>query len=307
MKKCLVWVLVITLCMGLLAACGGKSAATEQYRGNALEDAAEGYVEYSTENGSTSLSGSAAGGTQPAATNQKLIRKVYLEAETEDLDALLDAVMKKISQLGGYVEQQEVYYGSPSAQRRYRRGTLTLRIPAEKLDDFVAKVTESSNIVSSNETTENVTLTYVATQSRIKALETEQTRLLELLAKAETTKDLLEIESRLTEVRTELEKVTSQLRALDNQVDYGTVNLTISEVKEYTVVEEPESIWQRIGTGFMDSLKNLGNFFTELFVFVVVAFPYLLLIGGIAVAVILIIRFRRKRSKKASNQNFKTE
>lgn len=307
MKKCLVWVLVITLCMGLLAACSGKSAETEQYRGNALEDAADSYVEYSTENGSASLSGSATGSTQPAATNQKLIRKIHLEAETEDLDALLAAVMEKINQLGGYVEQQEVYYGSPSAQRRYRRGTLTLRIPAEKLDDFVAKVTESSNIVSSNETTENVTLTYVATQSRIKALETEQTRLLELLAKAETTKDLLEIESRLTEVRTELEKVSSQLRTLDNQVDYGTVNLTISEVKEYTVVEEPESIWQRIGTGFMQSLKNLGNFFTELFVFVVVAFPYLLLIGAIAVIVVLVIRFRRKRSQKPPKQNFKTE
>ena len=32
--------------------------------------------------------------------------------------------------------------------------------------------------------------------------------------------------------------------------------LTLSEVKEYTVVEEPETLWERIGTGFMNSLKG---------------------------------------------------
>ena len=301
MKKCLVWILVLTLCMGLLAGCGAaKNAAADSdgYRG-ALNDAAEGSLEYSTEvAGSTSLSGTGTGSTQPAATSQKLIRKIYLEAETEDLDAMLESVMEKINQLNGYIEQQEIYHGSPSAQRRYRHGTLTIRIPAENLDEFVAKVGEESNIVSSNETSDDVTLRYVAIQSRITALETEQTRLLELLSKAETTKDLLEIEKRLTEVRTDLESITSELRVMDNQVNYGTVNLSVSEVKEYTVVEEPETIWQRIGTGFMNSLKGLGSFFTNLFVFIIVASPYLVFIGAIVVTVLLIIRAAKKKKHK---------
>ena len=67
--------------------------------------------------------------------------------------------------------------------------------------------------------TENVTLQYVSTESRVKALETEQTRLLELLENAETMEDLLTIEARLTDVRWELENYASQLRVLDNQVN----------------------------------------------------------------------------------------
>ena len=300
MKKCLVWILVIILCLGLLAGCGGASkgtvADTDALRG-ALNDAAEGVVEYSTEIG-TSLSGAGTANTQPATTSQKLIRRIRLEAETEDLDALLEAITEKINQLGGYIEQQEIYHGSPSAQRRYRRGTLTIRIPADKLNEFVAKVTEESNIISSNETSEDVTLKYVAIQSRITALETEQTRLLELLSKAETTMDLLEIEKRLTEVRTDLEEITSQLRVMDNQVNYGTVNLSVSEVKEYTIVEEPETVWQRISTGFMQSLKGLGDFFTNLFVFIIVASPYLVVIAVIVVVVLLIIRTSKKKKQK---------
>ncbi|MBR3978560.1 MAG: DUF4349 domain-containing protein [Oscillospiraceae bacterium] len=296
MKKCLVWLLVLTLCAGLLAGCGGaKNAATESNRGE-MKDAADGIVEYSQEVGTTALSDTSIT-TYPSTTSQKLIRKIYLDAETEDLDALLEAVMEKINQLGGYVEQQEIYHGSPSAQRRYRRGSLTIRIPAEKLDDFVAKVTEESNIVSSNETSDDVTLRYVAIQSRISALETEQTRLLELLAKAETTRDLLEIEERLTEVRTELEEITSQLRVMDNQVNYGTVNLSVSEVKEYTVVEEPETVWQRIGTGFKQSLKSIGNGFTEIFVFIVANLPHLVLWAIAGVGIWLIIRIARKKKK----------
>lgn len=304
MKKCLIWILVITLCLGLLAGCGaankGAAADSDGYRG-ALEDAAEGAVEYSAETGNTSLSGTGNTVTPIDATNQKLIRKFHIEAETEDLDTLLEAITEKTKQLGGYFEQQEIYNGSPSAQRRYRRGTLTIRIPAEKLDDFVAKVTEESNIISSNETTDDVTLNYVAIQSRIAALETEQTRLLELLSKAETTKDLLEIEKRLTEVRTDLEQITSELRVMDNQVNYGTVNLSISEVKEYTVVEEPESVWERIATGFMSSLKGIGAGFTELFVFVVANLPYFVLWGVVGIGILLLVRaaVKRKKNKQA--------
>ena len=306
MKKCLVWILVIILCLGLLAGCGGASkgavADTDALRG-ALNDAAEGVVEYSTEIG-TSLSGAGTANTQPATTSQKLIRRIRLEAETEDLDALLEAITEKINQLGGYIEQQEIYHGSPSAQGRYRRGTLTIRIPAEKLNEFVDKVTEQSNIISSNETSDDVTLRYVAIQSRISALETEQTRLLELLAKAESTQDLLEIEERLTEVRTELEDITSQLRVMDNQVNYGTVTLTVSEVKEYTVIEvEPETVWQRIGTGFTKSLKSIGKGFTELFVWVVTNLPHLVLwaIAGFGIWTVIRIRLKKKKAKKENN------
>ncbi len=298
MKKWIVWLLVLTLCVGLLTGCGGGKSTAMDAAGAVLHDAADGYAEYSKENGSTSLSGSGSSVTPVEATNQKLIRKFNIEAETEDLDALLTEITEKIRQLGGYIQEQETYNGSPSAQRRYRRSTMTIRIPAEKLEEFVEKVTEESNIISSNETTDDVTLNYVAIESRISALETEQTRLLELLAKAETTADLLEIEKRLTEVRTDLESITSELRVLDNQVNYGTVRLSVSEVKEYTVVEEPETVWQRIGTGFMQSLKGLGNFFTDLFVFIIVASPYFVFIAAIVVVVLLIIRASKKKKQK---------
>ena len=228
--------------------------------------------------------------------NRKWIITVNMDVETEDLDGLLSAVGTQIEALDGYVEAQRIYNGSSYSGRRYRSASMTVRIPAEQVDSFTAQVAGASNVVSNNKELTDVTLSYVATESRRNALEAEEARLLELMAQAENMSDLLEIESRLTEVRYELENAASQLRLYDNQVDYATIYLSIDEVQEYTVVEE-ETLWQRIGKGFLNSLKGVGSFFIELFVFIIVALPYILVFGGIAVVIILIVRKKRKQKK----------
>lgn len=288
MKKYLTFLLVLVLITGLLCGCSAIGNAS----GGAAPDRGTG--ESLTEDG---LGSSASESTATTPQNQKLVRKVWINSETEDLDALLTQVDSRICEFSGYVEEREVYNGSAYSSHRSRYANLTVRIPVDQMDAFINQVSESTNVTSTNETAENITLSYVATQSRITALETEQTRLLELLAKADNMTDLLQIEKRLTEVRGELEQVTSQLRLYDNMVDYGTIYLRLSEVREYTVVEEPESVWERMGTGFMTSLKNLGNFLVELAIFVVACLPYLIPLILIPLGVLLIIRYVRKKKK----------
>lgn len=293
-------ILAITLCLLILLGITGCAAASVD-KEMAMGMAPEAAVDNSYVVMDESITADTA---SQLPENRKLIQTVRMNVETEDLDAVLQQIEGRIGELGGYTESSNVHNGSAYGGRRYRSASLTVRIPAASLDVFVDKVGEVSNIVSSNKTVEDVTLSYVATESRMKALQTEETRLLELLAQAETLDDILNIESRLTDVRTELEQVTSALRLYDNQVDYATIHLSVEEVTEYTDVTEPETVWQRIGKGFVKSLKGVGNFFRELFVFLIVASPYLLLVGAIALGVVLIIRLsiRRKRKKAAKNQ-----
>ena len=303
MKRYFAWFLILALVAGLLCGCGAESAANEvgSAAGDMLycdESIKSESMEIEFPEATIALSDSVSSTTHApeVGVNQKLVRKLRMEAETEELDTLLSQLDSRIKELGGYCENREVYNGNSNNKYRYRHATLVIRIPADKLDQFTDHVSGISNVTSSNETADDITLTYIATESRVNALQTEHDRLLELLAKAENMRDLLEIESRLTDVRAELEKVASQLKLYDNMVSYGTVTLTLTEVKEYTVVEpEPETIWQRIGKGFMNSLKGIGTFFQELFVFVIVAFPYLVLIGGIIVVVVLIAKKRKKK------------
>lgn len=235
--------------------------------------------------------------------NRKLIQTIRISAETEDMDALLGQLNTRIAEYSGYVEGQNIHNGSAYSNRRYRNAELTLRIPAANVEAFLNQVSQISNIVSSNKTVEDITLKYVSTESRMKALQTEESRLLELLAKAETMDDLLTIERYLTDVRSELEMVTSSLRVYDNRVDYATVYLSVSEVKEYTDVSEPETVWERIGEGFSASMKDLGKGFENFFVFIVVNIPYFVLLAAILTVVILLLRLRKNKKAKKSSPN----
>ena len=298
-KKNLLSLAVVLLLLLSLTACGGSSKGAAEYY-----DAQE--APAVMENGMLTTDSSSTAAALPE--NRKLIRTISMEAETEELETLLTALEEKIAQLGGYVENREVYNGSAYATRRYRHADLTVRIPADKVDGFVEHVSGVSNVVSSREDIDDVTLTYVDTESRVKALETERDRLLELMEQAQTMSDLLEIEGRLTEVRYQLESVASQLKTLDNQIDYATVYLNISEVQEYTPVAE-KTTWQRITEGFADSLEGIWDGAVELFVWVLANSPYLVLFGGLGCGLVVLKRKIKwkKRVKKAPRKDEKTE
>ena len=243
-------------------------------------------------------------------SDRKLIRTVNMEAETEDLSALLTALEEKLTALNGYVQARDVYNGSTYSDRRYRHADMTLRIPSDSLNSFVAHVEENANVVTSNETIDDVTTQYVDTESHIKALEIEQERLLELLSKADTMEDILTIEKRLTNVRYELENFTSQLRVLDNQVTYATVRIYITEVQEYTpVIEEEPTTWERIRDGFGDSIENITEGIREFVIWFLVNSPFLVIWAAILTGIYLAVRkkFIRKPVKKAPKPQDKSE
>lgn len=289
--------LLVLLLMLSLTACGSApkseamdmNAAGDMYYDAPMETMAS--AELESESGAASV--------LPA--DRKLIRTIRMEAETENLTALLDSLTARIGELGGYVESQQLYNGSAYSNHRHRNLSITVRIPAERADEFVVQVGENANVVSSSESVDDVTLQYVDTESQVKALETEQARLMELLTQAQNLDEILQIEARLTDVRYELERYASYLRTLENQVSYATIHIYITEVTEYTpVVEEEPTTWERIVRGFGKSLRNIGKLAKELFIVIIIISPYLLVLAVLAaVPLVIHLRYTAKKRKKA--------
>ena len=231
--------------------------------------------------------------------SRKLIRNVNLDVETEAFDELLNSVQDKINRLGGYIEESSTYNGSSYYGQETRNANLTIRIPSDKLDEFLSDVAEISNVIRRNESVTDVTLQYVDMESHKKVLLTEQERLIELLGRAETIEDIISLENRLSEVRYQIESMEAQLRTLDNQVNYSTVYLFIDEVKKLTPVKE-QSVWERIATGFANSLYDVGNGLENFAVGVLIDLPYIV-VWAVAIALaVLILRLviRRLRRRK---------
>ena len=247
----------------------------------------------------SSTSGSMTGDSGAALSDQKLITTVNVEAETEDLDTFMAELPGQIASLGGYIEFQNTYFGSAYSTYRHRSANMTIRIPADKLSEFLLHVEGASNVISKQQSQENVTLQYVDTESRVAALQAERDRLMELMEQAGDLSDLLKIEERLTDVLYELESTTARLRSLENQVSYATVELSVDEVRIYTQTEK-QTVWQRIGAGFGENLRQIGEDLVDFFVWLITYSPQLIIFAGVVFIIVRVVRrtIKKHRAKK---------
>ena len=295
MKRFLSLFLTTVLIACLFSGCGASAGSTAEEAGR---------QEAMAENMSADkLAASGAPQAAPLPENRKWVITSQIRAETENLDSLLEGVLAETRELGGYVEDQNLHNGSAYYGENQRSASLTIRVPAEKVDDFLTAIEAQANVISTNKNLEDITLQYVDTETRLEALKTEETRLLELMEQAQTVSDLLEIEKRLTDVHYELENVTSRLRTYDNQVNYATVYLSIEEVREFTPVEQP-GFFQRISQGFVRSMKGVGRGLVDFLVFLIVSLPYLVVWALAGLAIFGTIRACvRRKGRKNKGQN----
>lgn len=313
-KKAVFWMLLAGL---LFAGCGSakksmdaaiavpaETASVESYGGKegiyeyAYEEAVaeEAAAEFPASEGSGTAGGNAA--SSQVSQSRKLIRTIYMTVETESFETLIPWVEGRTAELGGYMESTSIYNGSSYNGRSTKTAEMAIRIPKDRMEDFVTSVEELSNVILREENVEDVTLQYVDLESHKKVLRTEQERLLELLGQAESIEEVILLEERLSEVRYELERMESQLRTYDNQIEYATLHLSIQEVERLTPVKERSRL-EKMGTGFLESLTDLGRFLVDFGVEFVIALPYLIFLGiCAAVGLCLGRKWLKKRKRR---------
>ena len=265
-----------------------------------MDDAMEQSAQDSGEQG-TDTNGTEFEQVEGVNTEQKLIKTVNMSAETTEFDTLVADVRAKTESAGGYVENSDV--GGDYGMDMTRYAYFVLRIPADKLDDFVGEVKNASNVRTFGESTEDVTLQYTDLDTHIKALREELNALFSMMEQATSMKDILAIQSQITEVRYEIEKYESQLRVYDNQVTYSTVYLDLYEVNRESSTAGT-TFGERVKIKFNDNLYQMGQGFQNFMVGLLGGLPILLPIVVICVVVVVVLR---KLWKKRKNDKQKKE
>ena len=243
-----------------------------------------------------------AGGTSASTVNtddvkqsqDKIIYTYNYSVETKEFDNFMDMVDDRISEYGGYTESADI--NGNEALGQYRYANLVIRIPSDKIRDFLDMVSTNSNVTYSHKSSDNVTLQYVDLQSHIKALKVEQESLMNLLAKAESVEDIISLQSQLTQVRYEIESYESQLRTFDNKIDYTTLYLDVSEVKRETTVEKL-TYGQEIMTGLSDTFYELGQGLRSFSIWFIVNLPNMVIWAVILAAIFAVVRWLVKKRK----------
>ena len=296
MKKKMYVAMVAMLTAVALSGCG-KGAPME----NAMATDSAADMEWADDSAEMAVE-EEAGGTSASTVNtddvkqsqDKIIYTYNYSVETKEFDNFMDMVDDRISEYGGYTESADI--NGNEALGQYRYANLVIRVPSDRIRDFLDMVSTNSNVTYSHKSSDNVTLQYVDLQSHIKALKVEQESLMNLLAKAESVEDIISLQSQLTQVRYEIESYESQLRTFDNKIDYTTLYLDVSEVKRETTVEKL-TYGQEIITGLSDTFYEIGQGLRSFSIWFIVNLPNMVIWAVILAAIFAVVRWLVKKRK----------
>lgn len=206
----------------------------------------------------------------------KIVTTAYIDMQTKDFIPTTEKLEILISKYEGYVQNSNISYNDYIYSSSLKYSTYSIRIPQEKLDDFINEVLEIGNVISKSRNKQDITTQYKDTESRLKVLEIKEERILTLLEKAEKMEDIIVLENQLSDVIYQKESLIQSLTSMDDSVDYSTVNLNLAEVAKLSPGEN-------IGTPFFQKLQNAFKesfyFFTRNLGNLVIAFVYFLPYG----------------------------
>jgi hypothetical protein len=221
-------------------------------------------------------------------TVKKIIKQGDIRFEAKNIAATRKALLSNLSKLGGYADEDNQSLSADSGRKEYN---IKARIPAKNFDVFVEAVSSgASRIDYKHISVSDVTTEYIDTKTRLNNQKILEATYIGLLKKASRMKDILDIEDKITDTRTEIESQQGQLNYMSKQIAYSTLDITF-----YT-----EAIERETGTGagykLLTSFSEGWTIMQALFYGLISLWP----LDTLAIAGFVLVRNWRKRRKAAA-------
>lgn len=299
---------------GIAGKVGGKEALDEEKEDSydrKEEDVAEDSSDYAKEaDAENAVPSNPVEGEEadlnPADLSEKKIRTVNMSLECKNLDSAEKELKERVKTEGGYIESED--YSAVSDWNDLKTMNFTIRIPKEKVDSFLGFLNGEGRVISKSENLEDVRLQYRDAKNHIKALETEQERVLALMEKAETVDQLIALENRLTEIRYQLDSYHSEVLDYDNRVNFSTIYLDLQESIDGKMHDRGSySFFDQVRDGFFRNMVGIRGFFASIALFCLVFIPQILLVILFILGIVLLNKKLNKRKKEKSERKTEQE
>lgn len=176
-------------------------------------------------------------------TERKVIRNGSMQLEVPQIAPALEAIRAHVGSAGGYVSGES---SADQGRGRAKVASITLRVPAARLDETVAKVRTLGRELSLSINAEDITEQYFNLEIRLRNQRELETRLRQLLERpSNRLTDLLEIEKEVGRVRGEIDEMEGRKRYWDNQVGFSTLMVNLQEPAPL-VAGEQGGVWQTL-------------------------------------------------------------
>ena len=228
----------------------------------------------------------------PKPTAPLLVYGANREAETENFDQERDTLKALVSEYDGYFASDLLTQNDGA-----RCLTSEIRVPAERLDEFVTALDDVGTTLSLESTADDVAAYYYDADARLGTQQAIVARLNQLIPEAQGD-ELQTLNDQLEEAYAAIDELQKLLNRYDSDVSYATVRMTLWEKSQFAPepTKEP-SLGERSRSGFQQSLHAVGEFFRDMVVSLAVIAPVagILIVVGIIVGVIVYAIRKKKK------------
>lgn len=207
----------------------------------------------------------------------QLIKKARMTVIVKSLDKSIDTVKKIINQKQGYLLSLEQTQIDDSDSRP--SATVQMRVPQNALEITVDELAELGIVQSRNISAEDVGEQIVDSQARLSNLRRTESNLQKIMDKSGSVKDILSVAQELSQVREQIERITAQLKSLQNQVAYSTITLDLRAA--VSITSNQPGLPSQIQDTWNNSTNSFGAFtvgLMKLGIWLIVYTPYLLIL-----------------------------
>jgi hypothetical protein len=203
--------------------------------------------------------------------------------------------------MGGFVVSSNVYqatFGDNSVQAT--RASITVRVPAERLDDALEQIAKAAIEVSNQSVSgEDVTAQYTDLQSQLRNLESAEAQLRQIMDAATKTEDVMAVFNQLTQVQGQIESVKGQIQYYQESARLSAISVDLIP----DVATQPLQIgqWRPEGTAkqAVETLIRTLQFLADAGIWTGICILPIALLLGLPAWLIVRAIVRRRRSKKS--------
>jgi len=157
-----------------------------------------------------------------AVVDRKIIRNASLDLLVNDVGQSISKIGSIVAGVGGFVEK------STQANSGGHSATITVRVPAARLDQVIAEIKGLATTVDREGVeARDVTHEYIDLDARLRNAQAEEAQYLQILKRATTIKDTLDVTEKLSDVRGRIEEMQGEMKLLTSQIDMSSLEISL--------------------------------------------------------------------------------
>ncbi len=246
--------------------------------------------------------------TPPSVTERKIVRNGDLQLEAESPEQSQQKISAIAESKGGFVvESQQSSSDARSAVRDVV--TMTIRVPSAKFTEALDEIRKTaSRVVVETVKSDDVTEEFIDIEAQLKAKKALEVQFLEIMKRANTVEDALDVQRQLAEVRGEIEKIEGRKRFLENQSSFSTIKIRLQTPATFT--ETSTGFFDRFKQAFSNGFDAALSFILGLVSFVIAILPFLIFI---VLPIYFVVRYFLKKRRnqltaiEIANEELKNE